>query len=160
MGGESMKRLAFACTIATAAMLGTAAQAEPIMLDFVGKTVQSTTPYMTGEADGVFHLVSKWMPLEAPGTPLDGATGECFGAAAMVAGKMTGDGYCVYRDAGGDSITLRWWMANAAAPRGYWQFTGGTGMWAGAVGGGQWVDTPGEAENTGLSHVTGSVEFQ
>ncbi|WP_428649170.1 hypothetical protein [Roseibium sp.] len=149
---------ALICSLALTVFTGPAL-ADTVNFDFIAKTKQSSVPYMTGTGEGVIHLASEWLPIEAQGTPLDGATGSCFGTAAMAAGRMTGDGYCSYTDTAGEMVTLRWWLANTEKAAGYWQFIGGTGKWASAVGGGRWLDMPGEKEGMGAAHITGTVEF-
>ncbi len=152
---KSALLLSLALTLSAGAALADSAE-----FDFVAKTRQTSESFMTGTEDGVFHIASEWSPIEAPGTAFDGVTGSCFGAAILVGGGMTGDGYCAYTDPAGDKIMLRWWIANSIKPMGFWQLTGGTGKWQTAIGGGRWADAPGDREGTGTTHVTGMVDFQ
>jgi hypothetical protein len=74
--------------------------------------------------------------------------------------KMTGDGYCAYKDPEGNTVFVHWWMDNAVSPAGAWALAGGTGKWATATGGGLWSDSPGESEAVSLTHITGMVDVK
>jgi hypothetical protein len=145
---------------AAATMIAGAVSADPIAIDFTTSVTDATKPFMTGEADGVMALVNAWPGVEDPGGPLDGIKGECFGAGKMVAGRMTGDGYCAYTDPEGQTLFVRWYLDDSPAVAGPWQFAGGTGKWATATGGGTYVNTEPDASGIVTSHVTGTVEFR
>lgn len=147
---------------ATALMVisGTALAKDPIAIDFTAHTTNKTKAFMSGEADGIMSVASTWDPVEDPGGALNGIKGDCFGTARMAAGRMIGDGYCAYTDPEGQTLFIRWYVHDATAPFGTWQFAGGTGKWAGAVGGGLFADTPTQQKDVILSHITGTVEFK
>jgi hypothetical protein len=142
------------------AVLATPAFAEPVMVDFTAKSANSSVAFMTSDADGVFELKSLWDPIDAGGGPMAGLQGPCFGTARMTGGKMTGDGYCAYKDPEGNTAFVHWWMDNTASPAGAWALAGGTGRWATANGGGLWSDSPGESEAISLTHITGMVDVK
>ena len=152
-------RMAIAAT--ALAMLCSAASAkDPIAIDVTARTADKTIAFMSGEADGIMSIASTWDPVENPGGSLHGIKGDCFGTARMAAGRMIGDGYCAYVDPEGQKLFVRWYIHDATSPVGTWQFAGGTGKWAGAVGGGLFADTPTDQKGVTLSHVTGTVEFK
>lgn len=128
------------------------------MVDFTARSANSSASFMTSDADGIFELRSTWEPIE--GGPMAGLKGPCFGTARLTGGKMTGDGYCAYKDPEGNSAFVHWWMDNSASPAGAWALAGGTGKWATATGGGLWSDSPGATEGVSLTHITGMVDVK
>ena len=142
------------------AVLASPSLAEPVMIHFIARSVNATEVFMTGDADGIIDLKSTWDPIDAAGGPLAGLHGPCFGTARISGGLMTGDGYCAYKDAEGNTAIVHWWMDNTADFAGAWTLAGGTGPWASASGGGLWADTPGESPDVGMTHITGMVSMQ
>jgi hypothetical protein len=141
------------------AVVATPALAAPMAVDFVATSVNATTPFMTGDADGIFNLQSTWDPIDAAG-PMAGLQGPCFGAARMTGGLFTGNGYCAFKDSDGETAIVHWWMENAPGPAGVWAIVGGTGKWATATGGGLFADSPGEGEGMTKTHITGMVDVK
>lgn len=88
-----------------------------------------------------------------------GLSGPCFGSGRVARGKMTGDGYCAFKDTEGNTALVHWWLDNSASLAGVWALAGGTGKWATATGGGTWSDTPGEGENVVMTHITGMIDM-
>jgi hypothetical protein len=133
--------------------------ADPVPVDFLVSSRDSSQMFMTGEADGIMQMSSTWDAIGEDGGPLAGLKGPCFGSARLAAGRISGDGYCAYTDADNNTFLVRWWMEDAAMPMGAWAAAGGTGKWAKATGGGTFEDVPGEAAGTSKSHISGSIDF-
>ena len=132
-------------------------------------TLNMTSPYADmGQAfaapDGsgvvLLHNHTDGVLSDDAANPLVGAKGDCFGSLRLSAGLMSGDGYCGYTDAGGEMIFVHWIMDPAASPHGAWQFSGGTGKWSTAVGGGIWSDPLVPGQKTGTTTISGTVEFK
>ena len=112
------------------------------------------------------HIIMKTESLyEAFDTegPFAGASGECFGAAEMKDGAVTGSGICVFDVENGETAVVDWQMnglGEDGATTGEWTVTGGNGAWATASGGGAFSNLTdpetGEFEN----NITGEVTFE
>ncbi|WP_375255885.1 hypothetical protein [Yoonia sp.] len=113
----------------------------------------------TGQAENFFEALSgdlmvtrsgstidNFQGLE--GTPLEGATGRCFGATMFVNGVPDGLGNCVFEDQNGDRILQAWTVDTFVdgVSYGTWRFVGGTGAHEGVTGRGHF-----ERETVGLT---------
>lgn len=91
----------------------------------------------------------------------DSMTSECAGAFVTKAGRTQSQGYCVFRDATGDTIH----GTDALTPEGsfVWQYLGGTGKFKGITGSGtlQRVGTlaPGEGQMRGCRRIVGTYKL-
>ena len=72
----------------------------------------------------------------------------------MTDGLMTGEGRLGYQDTDGNLGIVRRRVENAPSPARAWTLAGGTGPWAPASGGGLGIDSPGEAADVGMTHIT------
>ncbi|MCB1501265.1 MAG: hypothetical protein KDK07_16025 [Bauldia sp.] len=140
--------------------LATPSLAAPVAVDFTARSTNSGSMYMTGEADGLFHSNSAWDAVGEEGGAMAGLSGPCFGSGRVSGGKMSGDGYCAFKDAEGNMALVHWWLDNSAALGGVWSLAGGTGKWATATGGGTWSDSPGDGENIMMTHIIGVVDMK
>lgn len=148
---------------ATAAVLLAAlpALADPIATDTFATGADKSVFVPTGEASGVLNFLFEFAPLQSddPADPLAGAQGPCWGLGKMAAGITAGDGYCDFADPSGDHAVMHWSMEPTVEVRGAWQFVGGTGKWAHAVGGGYFFDTTPD-DGAPVTHFVGRVEFE
>ena len=98
---------------------------------------------------------------KAIGNPFAGLTGTCFGAMELKANRLSGGGYCTFKDALGEAVALRW-TALAPVTRGYrgrWDVLGGSGPWAGATGTGTFVALTNPETRGATTGVTGAVHL-
>jgi len=153
-------RIVESCGATAIFLAAGAAGADPVAVDFTAVSKSASAAYMTDKTNGVLSLTGTWEPVAAPGSPFDGISGDCFGSARMIAGRMTGDGYCGYKDKDGETLLIRWWLENTAAPVGSWLVAGGTGKWATASGGGAFADSEPDANGVSKSHIVGTVDLK
>jgi len=78
-----------------------------------------------------------------PDNPFNGVKGPCFGAMELDHGKLSGSGYCTYKDPEGAAVIIRWTAKKATekGTAGDWQLVGGSGKWAHGSGGGTYEVT-------------------
>lgn len=95
------------------------------------------------------------------GNPFDKMQGTCFGAMELKANRLSGGGYCTFKDAMGEALALRW-TALAPVTRGYrgsWSVLGGTGPWATAKGSGTFVYLMNPETRRATTGITGGVQL-
>ncbi len=98
-------------------------------------------------------------------SPLNKASGSCFGMMEMKAGATTGGGYCSMIDAKGKSVLLSW-TATASdekgVPSGEWKVAGGEGRWSTAQGSGTWhgADVTKDGKTTHVNNITGEITMK
>jgi hypothetical protein len=78
-----------------------------------------------------------------PDNPFNGVRGPCFGAMELDHGKLSGSGYCTYKDPEDATVIIRWTAnrATAQGTAGEWKLVGGSGKWAKGSGGGTYEVT-------------------
>ncbi|PWJ12951.1 hypothetical protein [Jannaschia seohaensis] len=117
-----------------------AAAAETFSGGVLGRGTGDTTMMPVSETLIVMKTDAMYESFEvAPGHPLEGASGPCFGAVEIKAGAVTGSGRCVYDTASGDKAVMMWQatgLSENGALTGEWSISGGTGAWATATGSG------------------------
>ncbi|MCG8560988.1 MAG: hypothetical protein MI824_14385 [Hyphomicrobiales bacterium] len=96
-------------------------------------------------------------------SPLNNATGPCFGEVALKGKSATGDGYCTWTDGEGQAILIAWEVAGTDDKGqlfGKWLLIGGKGKWTSASGGGNWQFAPTDTENRLVNSLTGTIAFK
>jgi len=155
--------MSFRLILAAAAMAGLAAGAAAETFDAAATGQGSSTSETMPLAEGlvVVDVASEYSDFQTgdPDSPMASASGPCFGAMLIDAGRVSGGGYCNYTDGDGDSWVVEW-TAEAidqdGRTQGGWRIVGGTGKWDGAAGGGRF-DSGEDAAGTYTNNVTGAV---
>ena len=98
-------------------------------------------------------------------SPLNKASGSCFGMMDMKAGATTGGGYCSMVDAKGKSVLLSWTVTasdDKGVPSGEWKVAGGEGRWKTAEGSGTWhgEDITKDGKTTHVNNITGEITMK
>ena len=105
---------------------------------------------------GIYETVTT----DDPDNPMNGLSGECFGALEIKGTTATGGGLCVFRGDGEDAMSVRWTaegMTAQGALAGRWNATGGTGALAGATGGGSFHSLTNMETGTFENTLTGAL---
>jgi len=98
-------------------------------------------------------------------SPLNKASGSCFGMMDMKAGATTGSGYCSMIDAKGKSLLLSWTATasdDKGMPSGDWKLVGGEGRWSTAQGSGTWhgADITKDGKTVHTNTITGDITMK
>jgi hypothetical protein len=96
----------------------------------------STTTMLQANPDMTAFELESW-GIQTPDSafkPWANATNHCMGNIAVVQGKMSAHGECLWTDADGDTF-IGSFLDEPGKP-GAWAFLGGTGKWKGVAGGG------------------------
>jgi len=105
---------------------------------------------------GIYETVTT----DDPNNPMNGLSGECFGALEIIGTTATGGGLCVFSGDGEDAMSVRWTadgMNAQGALVGQWSATGGTGALAGATGGGSFHSLTNMETGTFENTLTGAL---
>lgn len=96
-------------------------------------------------------------------SPLNNATGPCFGEVALKGKSASGDGYCTWTDGDGETILIAWDVSGTDEKGqlfGKWLLIGGKGKWTSASGGGTWQFAPTDVENRLINSLTGTIALK
>jgi hypothetical protein len=77
-------------------------------------------------------------------SPMNGASGPCFGKLEFREDGAAGDGYCTFNDRAGARFVIRWTVtgrSDGGELEGDWSLIGGAGPWVGSAGGGTFSQT-------------------
>jgi hypothetical protein len=95
------------------------------------------------------------------GTPLEGMTARCFGAATILNGIADGKGNCVFTDPTGNQILQSWTVdeIGAGVAYGTWYFVGGTGRHQGVHGRGHYSQQSDAVSGTNQMEIVGTAKW-
>ena len=95
--------------------------------------------------------------------PINGATGSCSGTMLLSMGKLSGGGYCTYKDADGDTSIVSFTASglnDKGGNSGRWMMVGGTGKYLGATGGGDYSAIPNEDRTESVNAISGEIRLK
>ncbi len=98
-----------------------------------------------------------------PASPTNGATGSCSGTMLLSMGKLSGGGYCTYKDGDGDTSIVSFTatgLNDKGGNSGRWMMVGGTGKYLGATGGGEYSAIPNEDRTESQNTITGEIRLK
>lgn len=148
----------------TGALAAGSASAETYSGGAVGHGTSAGATMSLSETHIVLHSESMYESFDvAPGHPLEGATGPCFGAIEIKAGQVAGSGRCVYDTASGETAVMIWTatgLGENGAITGEWSISGGTGGWAAASGGGTFSSSTDPATGKFANTITGDITIE
>lgn len=147
---------------ATIVLAATGAHAETMMTKGKGMGQAETQIMQMGEDHMIMHTNTAYSTYEMDSAddPMQGMSGPCFGAMEVMAGKVSGSGYCAFTHQNGDMASIHWsatGMSPEGAVTGEWHVTGGTGKWMGATGGGTFSSMTDQATGMSENTVEGEV---
>lgn len=90
-----------------------------------------------------------------PDHPFGDMSGACTGAVEVMGAAVSGTGMCIYENAAGETMAVRWIGENFDADGGFhgqWLIAGGTGSLSGSTGGGDFISMT--DQSTGSQEVT------
>ena len=95
-----------------------------------------------------------------PNHPFADMSGTCTGAVEVIAAAVSGTGMCVYENAAGETMAIRWIGENFDADGGFhgqWLIAGGTGSLSGSTGGGDFISFTDESNGAQEVTLTGAM---
>lgn len=155
-----MRPIIAACLLAASTGAAMAGQTYDSTGTVTGKSTAEITPLGENHMVMLAPSTHDSFKMAADGHPFSDMSGACNGGVEFLNGAALGQGICVYQNAAGETMAVRWSGENISPDgtfHGQWIVIGGTGNLAGSVGGGDFSSVTDRGTGAQEIALTGAI---
>lgn len=159
-GNKSMKTISTALFLVISSTAVSAGQTYDCSGTATGQSSAMIVPLAENHLVMLLPSKQTGFYMAVDGHPFEGLSGNCNGALEVINGAAIGQGLCVYENAVGDSMAVRWTgetITAEGALQGNWLIIGATGGLAGMTGGGDFTNLTNPETGAESISFTGAV---